>query len=188
RREGNNLIIEYGDGDSVTVQNAYYYADGRACVEYIEFADGSKGTIDYENVKLDIVSAENENNEDSALLEPTTDVTEVEEVNVFDEYMGDNNEMSNELPEEADTTVDNCVEALEELYMSEQTSDETDNDETYYEEQENAIYDNSTDSMVDSIVNQLVQDMSENEVNTVSDSDVITGSSSSDDNVQLWAS
>lgn len=42
--------------------------------------------------------------------------------------------------------------------------------------------------MVDSIVNKLVQDMSENETNTVSDSDVITGASSSDDNVQLWAS
>ncbi|MCH5263932.1 MAG: hypothetical protein J1F42_13565, partial [Lachnospiraceae bacterium] len=44
RREGNNLIIEYGDGDSVTVQNAYYYADGRACVEYIEFVDGTRLT------------------------------------------------------------------------------------------------------------------------------------------------
>ena len=48
RRNGANLIIDYSETDSITVQNAYLYSqsyvgtytDGRAFVEKIEFADG----------------------------------------------------------------------------------------------------------------------------------------------------
>lgn len=47
-RSGNNLLIHYGEGDCITVQDAYWYSDGKSCVEAVEFADGNIGNIDYE--------------------------------------------------------------------------------------------------------------------------------------------
>ncbi|MBD5097198.1 MAG: hypothetical protein HDT40_09445, partial [Lachnospiraceae bacterium] len=35
------LVIYYGDGDKITIDEAYRYADGRNFVEYIEFSDGT---------------------------------------------------------------------------------------------------------------------------------------------------
>ncbi len=40
-RSGLHLVIRYGEGDSVTVEQAYNGSDGRYFVENIEFADGS---------------------------------------------------------------------------------------------------------------------------------------------------
>ncbi|MEE0941005.1 MAG: calcium-binding protein, partial [Bifidobacteriaceae bacterium] len=52
-REKDDLVIRYGSGDDqVTVHNAYWYSDGRCFVESIEFADGTKYEIDYENLCL----------------------------------------------------------------------------------------------------------------------------------------
>ena len=43
-RVGNNLIIEYGDGDRITVQNEF--SESNSGIEYIEFADGTVIDID----------------------------------------------------------------------------------------------------------------------------------------------
>ena len=90
--------------------------------------------------------------------------------------------------EETNTTVDNCVEILEDLYTSNQFSGEIDNVDISSEEQCCAIYADPTDAAVDNIVNLLVQDMSEGGTNNVSDLSVITDVNATDDNVQLWVS
>ena len=43
-REGNNLVITYGENDKVTVEDAYryYYGEGKFMIETVEFADGTK--------------------------------------------------------------------------------------------------------------------------------------------------
>ncbi|MCM1286785.1 MAG: hypothetical protein NC240_00640, partial [Clostridium sp.] len=38
---GKDMVIDYGEGDSIRVQCAYSYSDGRCFVEYMEFADGT---------------------------------------------------------------------------------------------------------------------------------------------------
>lgn len=87
-----------------------------------------------------------------------------------------------------DATVDNCVGILEDLYTSDQPSDEANNVEISSEEQSTAIYDNATDAAIDNIVNLLVQDMSESGTSTLSDSNTITDVNVINDNVQLWVS
>ncbi|MBD5096364.1 MAG: hypothetical protein HDT40_05020 [Lachnospiraceae bacterium] len=39
--EKNNLIITYGEGDRITVNDAYRYSDGRTMIENIAFSDGT---------------------------------------------------------------------------------------------------------------------------------------------------
>ena len=51
-RVGNNLVIDYGEGDRITVKDAYYFADGRTVIENMEFSDGTRYDIDYENRTL----------------------------------------------------------------------------------------------------------------------------------------
>ncbi|MBD5097557.1 MAG: hypothetical protein HDT40_11335, partial [Lachnospiraceae bacterium] len=40
-RANASLVIYYGDGDKIAIDEAYRYADGRNFVEYIEFSDGT---------------------------------------------------------------------------------------------------------------------------------------------------
>lgn len=87
-----------------------------------------------------------------------------------------------------DTTVDNCVEILEDLYATNQPSQETIQEESPAAEQSSAIYDNPTDTAVDNIVNLLVQDMAESGMGAVSDSGSLTDVTAVNDNVQLWVS
>ncbi|MDE6387822.1 MAG: hypothetical protein K2L82_08475, partial [Lachnospiraceae bacterium] len=89
---------------------------------------------------------------------------------------------------EKDTTVDNCVEILEDLYASNQPLQETIQEEISVAEQSSAIYDNPTDAAVDNIVNLLVQDMAESGTGTVADSNPMADTSAVNDNVQLWVS
>ena len=55
-KNGNSLVINYSDTDCVTVEDAYrsYYGDGNFEVENVDFADGTKAKIDYQNVSLEI--------------------------------------------------------------------------------------------------------------------------------------
>ena len=81
KREGYNLVIDYSENDRVTVQNAYYYSDDRCFVEHIEFADGSKGTIDYGNTQLDItvMPTDTEDISESQMIGMQTNETELTE-------------------------------------------------------------------------------------------------------------
>ncbi|MBQ9609709.1 MAG: calcium-binding protein [Lachnospiraceae bacterium] len=51
-KDGNNLIIDYSENDTITIMEAYEYSNGRSQVEYVEFADGTTGSIDYENLSV----------------------------------------------------------------------------------------------------------------------------------------
>ncbi len=84
--------------------------------------------------------------------------------------------------------MDNCVEILEDLYATNQPSQETIQEESPAAEQSSAIYDNPTDTAVDNIVNLLVQDMAESGMGAVSDSGSLTDVTAVNDNVQLWVS
>ena len=52
------LIITYGEGDRITVEDAYARRDGINKVEYIEFSDGLVYAIDYENLILQLLTGE----------------------------------------------------------------------------------------------------------------------------------
>lgn len=204
-------MIDYSENDRVTVQNAYYYQDGRCCVEYIEFTDGTKGTLDYANTRLNITSAPTEpeptdetqiiemklSTEQSIEVQPTeTELIENTEAIVdsstdenSDEPISGQEVIQDTTPsEKMDTTVDNCVGILEDLYTLHQPSDEANNVKISSEEQSTAIYDNATNAAIDNIVNLLVQDMSESGTSTLSDSNTITDVNVINDNVQLWVS
>ncbi len=58
RINGSDMVIDYGEGDSIRVQYAYWYSDGRCFVEYIGFSDGLVYAIDYENLILQLLTGE----------------------------------------------------------------------------------------------------------------------------------
>lgn len=229
-RNGYDLVIGYSGDDRVTVKDAYSYQDDRCAIESIEFADGTKGTINYANTQLDITSVPSEPVDETTIIETepsdiqpaetqpaessevTADFSKVMDndanISIPDEgktdivqEAGENcDELQSEQEviqdvvydtsssEETNTTVDNCVEILEDLYTSNQFSGEIDNVDISSEEQCCAIYADPTDAAVDNIVNLLVQDMSEGGTNNVSDLSAITDVNATDDNVQLWVS
>ena len=47
-------MIRYGEGDQITINDAYYYTDGRCRVESVEFDNGSYGAINYDNEDIDV--------------------------------------------------------------------------------------------------------------------------------------
>ena len=53
-RVGYELVIRYGEGDQITINDAYYYTDGRCRVESVEFDNGSYGAINYDNEDIDV--------------------------------------------------------------------------------------------------------------------------------------
>ncbi|MCM1287189.1 MAG: hypothetical protein NC240_02675, partial [Clostridium sp.] len=59
-RVGDDLVIEYGEGDNVMVRDAYRYADGRSHVENVELADGTTYMVDYDNAIMNIISEKND--------------------------------------------------------------------------------------------------------------------------------
>ena len=54
KRDGEDLLIQYTDSDVVRIQCAYRYPDGRCRIETVEFDDGTKGIIDYDNARLSL--------------------------------------------------------------------------------------------------------------------------------------
>ncbi|MCM1082289.1 MAG: hypothetical protein NC428_02335, partial [Clostridium sp.] len=53
-----DLVITYGEGDQITVKDAYRYSGGINMIEYIEFSDGLVYVIDYENLILQPLTGE----------------------------------------------------------------------------------------------------------------------------------
>ncbi len=52
-RKSNDLVItDVSGGDTITIRDAYYYTDERCQIENIIFADGTKGTIDYDHTEI----------------------------------------------------------------------------------------------------------------------------------------
>ena len=92
-RMGSNLVIDYGEGDRVTVQNAYSYTDGRSHVEQMEFSDGTRYDIDYVNRTLNVLS------EAKAASEDTGSDAAINAI------------------------VDSCVEKMEDLYAGQSSMD-----------------------------------------------------------------
>ncbi len=58
RMEKSDLVITYGEGDRITVENAYARRDGINKVEYIGFPNGLVYAIDYENLILQLLTGE----------------------------------------------------------------------------------------------------------------------------------
>ena len=53
-----DLVMKYGEGDSIRIRNVYKYDTN--LVEYIEFADGTTYTVDYNNAVMNIISEKND--------------------------------------------------------------------------------------------------------------------------------
>ena len=75
-RIGNDLLIRYSDNDSITVQDAYYYSDGRYQIEKMQFQDESVYNIDYTNTKLEPEILNNEIAEESAAQVMCEDISQ----------------------------------------------------------------------------------------------------------------
>ncbi len=56
-RVGNNLVIRYSETDSITVQSAYSYGDGRCRVENMVFDGIAKYSINYNKISLELIEA-----------------------------------------------------------------------------------------------------------------------------------
>ncbi|MCM1081868.1 MAG: hypothetical protein NC428_00175, partial [Clostridium sp.] len=61
-RDGDDLVIDYGDGDSIRIRNVYKYDTN--LVEYVELANGTTYTVDYDNVVMNIISEKNDMQEE----------------------------------------------------------------------------------------------------------------------------
>ncbi|MCM1171022.1 MAG: hypothetical protein NC393_02735, partial [Clostridium sp.] len=67
RINGWDMVISYGEGDSIRVQDAYRYADGRYFVECMEFADGTVWGPEEINLRVNTVY-ETEESENSVYM------------------------------------------------------------------------------------------------------------------------
>ncbi len=57
-RNDYDLVMNYGEGDSIRIRNVYKYDTN--LVEYVEFADGTTCTVDYDNAVMNIISEKND--------------------------------------------------------------------------------------------------------------------------------
>ncbi|MDE5873036.1 MAG: hypothetical protein K2H07_03895, partial [Lachnospiraceae bacterium] len=56
-RDGYDLVIDYGEGDSIRIKDIH--RNDANFVEYVEFADGTTYTVDYDNAVMNIISEKN---------------------------------------------------------------------------------------------------------------------------------
>ena len=82
RREGNDLILDYGENDRITIASAYqiYWGEGKYRVENVDFADGMQTMIDYDNQEM-IVTYQPEYMED--VIEENEGLSEDAEATAF---------------------------------------------------------------------------------------------------------
>ena len=125
-REGYNLEIRYSEQDKVTIQDAYWYDDGRCQIESIVFDDNSVYKIDYENIRIQ----EKEQAEAEMLYEEIqSDEYVCADNMVIDAVAGDNmdmlaSEMANlAIQEMSETTTGNVADTFN---MANNSGNETD--------------------------------------------------------------
>ena len=110
-RNGNDLTISYSESDSVTVQNAYRYAGGVCFIENIEFADGNKGTIDYNSLSLELEQSDESNQTISIDSVVDQCVSNIETFSLFEENTsGDEIDYNSSYAQ--NTTINNMVNLI----------------------------------------------------------------------------
>ncbi|MCM1286786.1 MAG: hypothetical protein NC240_00645, partial [Clostridium sp.] len=57
-KNSDDFVITYGEGDVITIKEAYQLTDDKCKIEYIEFSDGLVYVIDYENLILQPLTGE----------------------------------------------------------------------------------------------------------------------------------
>ncbi|MBP3339273.1 MAG: hypothetical protein J6L69_07705 [Lachnospiraceae bacterium] len=75
-KSGNSMLItNILTSDSIFIRNAYYYNDGRCQINNLEFHDGTKAIIDYENVSLTITFVPEVISEENTSVDTLSDET-----------------------------------------------------------------------------------------------------------------
>lgn len=168
-RSGDNLVIKYSGTDSVTVKNAYSYADGRLFVENIEFSGTAVGNIDYENVQI---------NNTEQIIDDNLN-------NISNDFKDSGSEDVDYGTEEL---IDNCSELINNLDVDKQSCAEAGIEQTYLTEEANNIYCDDSEYLADNMANLLIQDMSESVADNITSTCEVSLPTTGNENVQLWVS
>ncbi len=181
-RNGNNLVVDYSLTDSITIKDAYlvWHTVGEYCVENMEFYDGTKAEIDYDNIALTI-TYQPESVEEAEEIEDTgeteegpADVTPDEQ----DEVISD----EQIIVEEHDYDVDAALAAIEEVFSPAVQNDSS-----------NIMIDESSVSLAESIdietdilTNLVIQEMSSKTEGNISEQFIQNQTDMGTDGL-LWA-
>ena len=181
-RNGNNLVVDYSLTDSITIKDAYlvWHTVGEYRVENMEFYDGTKAEIDYDNIAMTI-TYQPESVEEAEEIEDTgeteegpADVTPDEQ----DEVISD----EQIIVEEHDYDVDAALAAIEEVFSPAVQNDSS-----------NIMIDESSVSLAESIdietdilTNLVIQEMSSKTEGNISEQFIQNQTDMGTDGL-LWA-
>ena len=167
-RTGNNLVIKYGETDQVTIDSAYrdYYGIGKYQIERVEFENGTKTVIDYDNESLTVV------------YQPEPEEEVIEEI----EELQEGSEALEESLELYD--VDAVVSVMEEVLNGEPVVES--DEEISQEESGTVALAETTDIEAERMTNLLIQEMSGADSDNISDKSELDLNPSVTDEL-LWA-